>query len=101
VTADETGEASSLAAAQAVAREHRVACDEAVRIAAGSNVLVHLKPAPVVAWVMTATAVLHDDAEQWLAREVAVGAFLAERSDLVKFGTGSSACSPGCVHRPC
>jgi len=83
VTADETGEASSLAAAQAVAREHGVACDEAVRIAAGSNVLVHLKPAPVVARVMTATAVLHDDAEQWLAREVAVGAFLAERTDLV------------------
>ena len=83
MTADETGEASSLAAAQAVAREHGVACDEAVRIGAGSNVLVHLKPAPVVARVMTATAVLHDDAEQWLAREVAVGAFVAERSDLV------------------
>jgi hypothetical protein len=83
VTADKTGEASSLAAAQAVAREHGVACDEAVRIAAGSNVLVHLKPAPVVARVMTGTAVLHDDAERWLAREVAVGAFVAERSDLV------------------
>jgi hypothetical protein len=83
VTADKTGEASSLAAAQAVAREHGVACDEAVRIAAGSNVLVHLKPAPVVARVMTGTAVLHDDAEQWLAREVAVGVFLAERTDLV------------------
>jgi hypothetical protein len=26
---------------------------------------------------------LHDDVEQWLAREVAVGAFLAERTDLV------------------
>jgi hypothetical protein len=77
-----TGEASSLAAAQAVAREHGVACDEAVRIAAGSNVLVHLKPAPVVARVMTGTAVLHDDPEQWLAREVAVGAFLAG-TDLV------------------
>ena len=83
VTAAKTGEASSLAAAQAVAREHGVACDEAVLIAAGSNVLVHLKPAPVVARVMTGTAVLHDDVEQWLAREVAVGAFLAERTDLV------------------
>ena len=60
-----------------------MACDEAVRIAGGSNVLVHLKPAPVVARVMAGTAVLHDDAEQWLAREVAVGAFLAERTDLV------------------
>jgi hypothetical protein len=83
VTADKAGEASSLAAAQAVAREHGVACDEAVRIGAGSNVLVHLKPAPVVARVMTGTAVLHDDAEQWLAREVAVAAFVAERTDLV------------------
>jgi hypothetical protein len=83
VTADKTREASALAAAQAVAREHGVACDEAVRIAAGSNVLVHLKPAPVVARVMTGTAILHDDVEQWLAREVAVGAFVAERSDLV------------------
>jgi Phosphotransferase enzyme family len=72
----------ALAAAQAVAREHGVACDEAVRIAAGSNVLVHLAPAPVVARVMTGTAVLHDDTEQWLSREVAVGAFLAERTDL-------------------
>ena len=81
--ADMAGEASSLAAAQAVAREHGVACDHAVLIAAGSNVLVHLKPAPVVARVMTGTALLHDDVEQWLAREVAVGAFLAERTDLV------------------
>ena len=44
--------------------------------------LVHLKPAPVVARVMTATAVLHDDLKRWLAREVAVGAFLAG-TDLV------------------
>ena len=81
MTDDETGEA--LAAAQAVAREHGVACDEAVRIAGGSNVLVHLKPAPVVARVMTGTALLHDDVEQWLAREVAVGAFLAGHGGLV------------------
>src|SRR4051794_7776529 len=83
MTTDRTSEALALAAAQAVAREHGVACDEAVRIAGGSNVLVHLKPAPVVARVMTGTAVLHDDAEQWLTREVAVGGFLAERTDLV------------------
>lgn len=81
--ADETYEGASLAAAQAVAREHGVVCDEAALLAAGSNVLVHLKPAPVVARVMTGTAVLHDDPEQWLAREVAVGAFLAGRTDWV------------------
>jgi hypothetical protein len=75
-------EATALAAAQAVARAHGVACDGAVRIAAGSNVLVHLEPAPVVARVMTGTAILHDDLEQWLAREVAVGVFLAGRTDV-------------------
>jgi hypothetical protein len=69
--------ARSVAAAQAVARAHGVACDEAVLLAGGSNALVHLKPAPVVARVMTGTALLHDDPEPWLAREVAVGAFLA------------------------
>lgn len=83
MTADKTRGTSPLAAAQAVAREHGVACDDALEIAAGSNVLVHLKPAPLVARVMTGTAILHDDAQQWLAREVAVGAFLAERTDLV------------------
>jgi hypothetical protein len=82
VTAEKTGEAAALAAAQAVAREHGVACDEAVLIAAGSNALVHLKPAPVVARVMTGTAVLHADVEQWLTREVAVAAFLAARTNL-------------------
>src|SRR3954470_11149334 len=71
------------AAAQAVAREYGVACDEATLIAAGSNALVHLKPAPVVARVMTGTAVLHADPGRWLTREVAVGAFLAGRTDSV------------------
>src|SRR3954451_16450838 len=78
VTTEKTGTASTLAAAQAVARRHGVNCDEAVPIAAGSNVLVHLKPAPVVARVMTGTAALHDDVEGWLAREVAVGSFVAD-----------------------
>jgi hypothetical protein len=74
--------ARSVAAAQAVARAHGVDCDEAVLLPAGSNALVHLKPAPIVARVMTGTALLHDDLEQWLAREVAVGVFLAG-TDLV------------------
>jgi hypothetical protein len=58
-------------------------CDEAARIAAGSNVLVHLAPAPVVARVMTGTAVLHADVEGWLTREVAVGVYLAGRTGLI------------------
>jgi hypothetical protein len=74
---------TALALAQTVAREHGLACDDAVLLAGGSNALVHLRPAPVVARVMTGTAVLHDDPERWLAREVAVGAYLAARTDRV------------------
>ena len=77
--ADEPRTARALAAARAVALANSVACEDAVVVAAGSNVLVHLKPAPVIARVMTGTAVLHGDVEGWLAREVAVGAFLGER----------------------
>jgi hypothetical protein len=73
------GVARALAAARAVALANSVACEDAVVLAGGSNVLVHLKPAPVVARVMTTTAELHDDVESWLAHEVAVGAFLGER----------------------
>jgi hypothetical protein len=76
---DERGTARALAAARAVALANSVACEDAVVVADRSNVLVHLKPAPVIARVMSGTAVLHDDVEAWLAREVAVGAFLAER----------------------
>jgi hypothetical protein len=46
-------------------------------LSAGSNVLVHLWPSPVVARVMTGTVVLHDDPERWLTREVSVLSFLA------------------------
>ena len=69
----------ALAAARAVALANSVACEDAVVVAARSNVLVHLKPAPVIARVMSGTAVLHDDVGKWLAREVAVGTFLGER----------------------
>ena len=76
---EKPGTARALAAARAVALANSVACEDAVVVAAGSNVLVHLKPAPVIARVMTGTAVLHVDVERWLAREVAVGAFLGKR----------------------
>jgi hypothetical protein len=73
------GAARALAAARAVAVAHGVACEDAVVVAAGSNVMVHLRPAPVIARVMTGTVQLHGDVERWLAGEVAVGAFLGER----------------------
>jgi phosphotransferase family enzyme len=67
----------ALAAAAAVAAKSGVAGDGAVVIYSGSNVVVHLRPAPVVARVMTGTVVLHDDPARWLAREVSVLEFLA------------------------
>jgi len=55
--------------------------------------MIWLWPAPIVARVMTGTAVLHADPRAWLAREIDVGTFLA--------GTGApivppvSAVNPG------
>jgi hypothetical protein len=70
-------EGSALAAARAVANAHGLAQAEATVIHSRSNVLVHLRPAPVVARVMTGTVALHDDPRKWLEREVLVLTFLA------------------------
>jgi hypothetical protein len=80
VSAQPDSDARAIAAARAVARQCEVTCDDAVALAGGSNVLVHLRPSPVVARVMTGTSMLHQDTERWLAREVAVAVFLAQRT---------------------
>ncbi len=67
----------ALAAARAVANAHGLAQPEAIVLYSGSNVLVHLRPAPVVARVMTGTVALHHDPKKWLEREVSVLRFLA------------------------
>jgi hypothetical protein len=54
-------EQRALAAASTVASAQGLKLDAAVVIYSGSNVLVHLRPAPVVARVMTGTVALHDD----------------------------------------
>jgi hypothetical protein len=67
----------ALAAARAIAADHGVFCEQAAVVHSGSNVHVHLRPAPVVARVMSGTAVLHDDPRRWLTREASVLNFLA------------------------
>jgi Phosphotransferase enzyme family len=67
----------ALVAAGAVAAAHGLEPDDAVVIYSGSNVLVHLRPAPVLARVMTGTVVLHDDPSRWLKCEISVLEFLA------------------------
>ena len=62
-----------------MAAEQGLRVADAVPVGNGSNTIVHLRPSPVVARVMSGTAVLHRDPRAWLAREIAVGAFLAGR----------------------
>lgn len=85
----------ALAAAGAVASAYGLAHDEAVVIHSGSNVLVHLRPAPVVARVMTGTVALHKDPSRWLEREISVFEFLAPSGLAV---APSSAIPPGPHH---
>jgi hypothetical protein len=70
-------EQRALTAAGTVASLRGLKSDEATVIYSGSNVLLHLRPAPVVARVMTGTVALHDDPRKWLEREVSVLEFLA------------------------
>jgi hypothetical protein len=67
----------ALEAAGAVAAAYGLSPNEAVVIHSGSNVVVHLRPAPVVARVMAGTVALHDDPRRWLEREISVLEFLA------------------------
>jgi len=71
--------ARALEAAVAVARAHGVRSTDPEILASRSNVIVHLRPAPVVARVAGATAILRPDVREWLGREVAVAGFLAGR----------------------
>jgi hypothetical protein len=70
-------EQRAVAAAGAVASACGLKLDEPVVIHSASNVLVHVRPAPVVARVMSGTVALHDDPRKWLEREVSVLEFLA------------------------
>ncbi|MFL6236059.1 MAG: phosphotransferase family protein [Thermoanaerobaculia bacterium] len=67
----------ALAAAVAVARAHSVHSTDPAILAARSNLIVHLRPAPVVARVALGTAILRPDVREWFGREVAVAGFLA------------------------
>jgi hypothetical protein len=75
----ETLKSRAVAAAVAVARAHGIECNDPSVLADGSNVLLHLRPAPVVARVATTTAQMRPDAEEFLRREVALGEHLARQ----------------------
>jgi hypothetical protein len=68
---------AGLAAAVSVARLQGLPADDPDVLSSRGNVLVHLRPAPVVARVATLTAWTRSDPFQWLAREVAVSGYTA------------------------
>jgi hypothetical protein len=68
-----------LAAVTRLARRLGLPPDEPVVLSHRGNLLVHLTPAPVVARVATLTGTWRLDPMAWLAREVAVAGFVADR----------------------
>ena len=69
---------SPLAAALALGAAHGLPVAEPALLKDGSNLLVHLHPAPVVVRVATFTAFIRGEPAPFLEREVALGSYLAE-----------------------
>jgi aminoglycoside phosphotransferase (APT) family kinase protein len=68
---------AAVRAAVKVAAGLGVASSEPVVLANGANVIVHLRPSPVVAKVAASTAAVRPENDAWLQRELDVAAFLA------------------------
>jgi len=84
---------TALEAAAALAAEHRVRFEDLVILKDGSNLSVHLAPAPVVLRVATFTARIRREPLIWLRREVdlvtwlaAAGASVMTPSDVLPVG---------------
>ncbi|MGM1064634.1 phosphotransferase family protein [Saccharothrix sp. Mg75] len=73
------GTDSALARLRVLAGRLGLPCDDPVVLRRGSNLLVHLRPAPVVARVAAATATVRPDVFGHFRRADAVSRFLAER----------------------
>ena len=69
----------AVSAAVAVAGRFGVRCTDPEVLHDGSSVLVHLRPAPVVAKVAASTPAVRPDNAAWLQRELDVVRFLAGR----------------------
>jgi aminoglycoside phosphotransferase (APT) family kinase protein len=69
---------AGLGAAVRVAREQGLPGNDPEVLSSRGNVLVRLRPAPVVARVATLTAWTRSDPFRWLAREVAVAGYAAD-----------------------
>jgi hypothetical protein len=73
----DTLSARAVAAALSVARSLGLRCsDDPELLKDGANVLVHLKPAPVVARIATTTGLVRQPAQRWLERDLNIARFL-------------------------
>lgn len=70
---------AAVRAAVSFASSHGVACTDPVVLKNGSNVIAHLRPAPVVARIAARTALVRPVVTSHFARDLAVSAFLADR----------------------
>src|SRR6202021_3106961 len=68
---------AAVRAAVTVAARFAIDSTEPVVLADGANIVVHLRPAPVVAKVAASTPEVRSRVEDWLQRELDVSAFLA------------------------
>jgi len=84
---------AAVQAAVSVAAAHGVSSSAPVVLKDGSNVIVHLRPAPVVARVAARTALVRPTVADYFARDLSVSAFLASRG--VPVVTPSAELPPG------
>jgi Ser/Thr protein kinase RdoA (MazF antagonist) len=68
---------TAIRAAVCAAARFGITSAEPMVLADGANVVVHLRPAPVVAKVAASTRAVRPDIQDWLQRELDVSAFLA------------------------
>lgn len=87
--------AAAASAAVSAAAGLGVACDEPAVLADGANVIVHLRPSPVVAKVAATTAAVRADPAAWLRRELDLVAFLTAAGAPVMTPSGEV---PATVH---
>ncbi|WP_053735901.1 phosphotransferase [Nocardia sp. NRRL S-836] len=84
---------AAVRAAVSLAATHGIATADPVVLKDGSNVIVHLRPAPVVARVAARTALVRPSVAGHFGRDLAISAFLAARG--VPVVTPSAELPPG------
>src|SRR5882724_7522600 len=74
-----SGMEPAIRSALSVASAHGVRCTDPVVLKDGSNILVQLRPAPVVVRIAATTALVRPGVAAWFARELSVVEYLVSR----------------------